>query len=75
MLVACGAGISRSSTYAIASLKEIEDLGLLQAFHEVRALHTEALPHPELWKSLCAYYEEDVPFLTLLRESGMKRIE
>lgn len=68
VLVACGAGISRSTTYVIASLMELERLDLLEAFRAVRAVHTEALPHPALWKSLCAYYDEDVPFFALLRE-------
>ena len=69
VLVACGAGISRSAAYAIAALKEEEQLSLLDAFCEVQSRHPDALPHPALWASLCAYYGEAVPFSTLLERS------
>ena len=26
------------------------------------------MPHPELWQSLCAYYDEKTPFLEMWRE-------
>jgi len=64
VLVACGAGISRSSTFATAVLKEEENLSLVDAFREVFIAHPYALPHPELWKSLCAYYGENTPFIS-----------
>ena len=65
VLIACGMGISRSATFAIAALMEEEGLGLLDAFGEVRARHPEALPHPALWQSLCDHYGEDVPYARL----------
>lgn len=65
-LVACGAGISRSATFAIASLKEIEQTSLLEAYHEVKQKHPETLPHPLLWRSLCGYYNVDIPFFKIL---------
>jgi len=68
VLVACGAGISRSATFAIASLKEEERLPLLEAYRQVRVMHPDALPHPALWKSLCEYYAEPVPYVKLLEE-------
>jgi protein-tyrosine phosphatase len=55
VLVACGAGISRSSTFAIAALKEEENLDLLEAFRQLCMKHPTAMPHPELWTSLCEY--------------------
>ena len=67
LLVACGAGISRSSTFATAVLKEEENLTLLNAFEQIHLAHPYAMPHPELWKSLCTYYGEDTPFLTVWR--------
>jgi predicted protein tyrosine phosphatase len=67
VLIACGAGISRSATFAVATLKEEEGLDLLEAYREVKARHPMALPHPELWKSLCAYYGEPVPYLQVMR--------
>lgn len=68
LLIACGAGVSRSATFAVAALKEIEGLGLLEAIKEVQHHHRESLPHPALWESLCLYYQEEVPFLSMLRQ-------
>lgn len=62
VLVACGASISRSATFAVAALKEIEPLGLLEALRTVKQAHPQAMPHMALWESLCAYYQEDVSF-------------
>jgi len=69
VLIACGAGISRSATFTIAALKEEESLGLLEAFRQVRAKHPGAMPHPALWESLCDYYGEDVPYMRLLENA------
>lgn len=60
VLVACGAGVSRSSTFALAALKEEEDLDLASAYKELLLRHPDALPHVSLWESLCAYYSETV---------------
>lgn len=68
VLVACGAGISRSSTFAIAALKEEEDLDLLQAFREVCLRHPTAMPHPDLWESVCAYYNVKISIQRMLEE-------
>lgn len=64
-LVACGAGISRSASFAIAALKEIEDISLLQAYQIVKKAHPESLPHFRLWDSLCEYYGEAIPWTEL----------
>jgi len=66
VLIACGAGVSRATTFAIAALKEEEKLSLLDAVREVHARHQEALPHPELWKSLCLFYGEDLSLMQML---------
>ncbi len=58
VLVACGAGQSRSVAFAVAALKEEEDISLLEALKIICANHPEAHPHPKLWESLCAYYGE-----------------
>ena len=68
VLIACVAGISRSSAFAIAALKEDEQLCLLDAFRQVRAMHPGALPHPAIWQSLCDYYAEEAPYADLLAE-------
>lgn len=60
VLSACGAGISRSVTFAMGALIEEEDLPLFDSYREIIALHPEALPHPELIRSLAAYYGEDL---------------
>jgi protein-tyrosine phosphatase len=65
VLIACGAGISRSAAFAVAVLKEVEGLGLLDAFRVVKGRHPLAMPHPAIWESLCAYYQEDVSFYDL----------
>ena len=67
VLIACGAGISRSVTFAVAVLKEVEDLSLLEAVQSVSKHHPESLPHPALWESLCAYYHEDVSIHSMLK--------
>lgn len=58
VLIACGAGVSRSVAFAAAALKEAEGLGVLDAVWAVRAQHPTAAPHFQLVASLCAYYGE-----------------
>ena len=67
VLVACGAGINRSSAFCIATLKEAEGLSLLDAFKEVKNKHPESMPHKPVWESLCKYYGEDIPYLDVMR--------
>ena len=67
ILVACGAGINRSSTFCTAALKEEEGLSLLDAFKEVKKKHPESMPHEPIWISLCNYYEEKTSYLELMR--------
>lgn len=67
VLIACGAGISRSTTFAIAALKEAEGLSLLTAAREVRRAHPDGLPHVALWSSLCLHYQEPHDYLALIR--------
>ncbi|MCU0542084.1 MAG: dual specificity protein phosphatase family protein [Oscillatoriaceae cyanobacterium Prado104] len=67
VLIACGAGISRSAAFATAALKEAEGLGLLVALQEIKQRHPETYPHFALWNSLCSYYGEDVELRTFFR--------
>jgi hypothetical protein len=62
VLVACGAGISRSTAFALAALSEVENLSLLDAFREICKRHPEAMPAPALWDSLFAYYGTGTSF-------------
>jgi protein-tyrosine phosphatase len=67
ILVACAAGVNRSSAFCIASLKEAEGLSLLEAFKEVKKNRRIAMPQAFVWQSLCHYYKEDVSYIELLR--------
>ncbi|MCB9752234.1 MAG: dual specificity protein phosphatase family protein [Myxococcales bacterium] len=62
VLVACGAGISRSATFTIASLCMIEGLALKTAYIQVKATRPIIKPHPKLWDSLCEFLGERVGF-------------
>ncbi|MGB8981630.1 MAG: dual specificity protein phosphatase [Anaerolineales bacterium] len=72
VLIACGAGINRSSAFSAAALKEDEKLGLLEAFKQVKHCHAESMPHQPVWESLCLYYGEDVPYLDIMRLGFVK---
>src|SRR5215510_3059017 len=72
ILVACGAGINRSSAFCAAALKELEGLSLFEAFKEVKKKHPESMPHETVWLSLCEYYKESVPYLDVMRLSFIK---
>lgn len=59
VLVACGAGVSRSVTFATASLHVIENIPLHDAFISIHALHNQALPDHVHWDSLQSVYGSD----------------
>jgi protein-tyrosine phosphatase len=67
VLVACGAGINRSSSFCAAALKEEEGLSLFEAFKEVKRNHPESMPHEPVWESLCKYYNETTAYLDIMR--------
>ena len=67
VLVACGAGINRSSSFCAAVLKEEEGLSLFESFKEVKRNHLESMPHEPVWESLCKYYNETTPYLDVMR--------
>jgi hypothetical protein len=69
VLVACGAGINRSTAFCMAALKEVEGLSLLDAFKEIKQKHPDSYPHEPLWKSFCSYYNETTPYLDVMRLS------
>lgn len=62
VLVTCGAGVSRSVTFSIASLKEIEGLSLQEAYADIHSKHNDAMPDQIHWQSLTEYYDVDAPF-------------
>ena len=67
ILVACGAGMNRSSAFCAAALKEEEGLSLFEAFKEVKRNHPESMPLEPVWESLCKYYNETTPYLDVMR--------
>ena len=67
VLVTCGAGINRSSSFCTAALIAEEGLSLLEAFKEVKKNHPESLPHEPVWESLCLYFNESIPYYDILR--------
>lgn len=73
VLSACGAGISRSVTFAISALKEEEGLSLTDAYFDILKIHPNAMPHPMLWESMRIYYGEKVNFQTMMDMLWEKR--
>ena len=69
-LVACAAGINRSSSFCTAALMAEEGLSLLDAFREVKNRHPESMPHEPVWASLCNYYGEDIPYSDVMHIDG-----
>lgn len=72
ILVACGAGVNRSSAFCSVALKEEEGLSLFEAFKEVKRKHPESMPHEPVWRSLCEYYNESTPYIDIMRLSIQK---
>lgn len=66
--VSCGAGVSRSVTFSIAALHEIEGLTLREAFLSIRQHNPEAMPDHIHWQSLGAYYGDDTDYWTVWQE-------
>jgi protein-tyrosine phosphatase len=70
VLIACGAGQSRSAVFGIAALKEDEGLTLMEALRTVVNAHPDAEPHKALWESLCRHYGEEIPYFDMLKALG-----
>jgi len=56
VLVMCGAGISRSSTFVLAYLLE-RRYDLHGAYRMLKYCHPEARPHPCMWQALITNYQ------------------
>ena len=59
-------GLTDQAHFAQPRCKEEEGLSLLDAFKEVKRKHPEAMPHQPLWESLCAYYNETIPYFDVM---------
>jgi protein-tyrosine phosphatase len=70
VLVACGAGINRSTAFCMAALKEVEGLSLLDTYQEIKRKHPDSLPNGPVWESFCTYYNETTPYIDVMRISA-----
>lgn len=66
VLIMCGAGISRSSTFVLATMVE-RGYPIRKAFQILRAAHPDAAPHPAMWQSLIAHYDLDLTLREAIR--------
>ncbi|MFW5748316.1 MAG: dual specificity protein phosphatase family protein [Chloroflexota bacterium] len=67
VLIACGAGISRSVTFAVAALAHTEGLSLVDAFTRVLKVHPRAMPDEIHWQSLNTYFGESTDYWEMWR--------
>jgi protein-tyrosine phosphatase len=67
VLVACGAGINRSTAFCMAALKEVEGLSLLDTYQEIKRKHPDSLPNGPVWESFCTYYNETTSYIDVMR--------
>ena len=67
VLIARGAGQSRSLTFGIAALIEEERLTLMDALRTIVSNYPDAEPHQALWESLCRHYGEEIPYFDMLK--------
>lgn len=65
ILIACGAGISRSAAFGILALRECLNLSLIESYRVLITQHPDAAPHPALVQSLCDHYPDDMRFSEL----------
>ena len=63
VVVACGAGISRSVMFSMAALMEEEDLGLFDAYREIYQQYRAAQPHDNLVISLAGYHGQEMDLM------------
>ena len=75
VLSACGAGISRSTTFAMGVLMQEENLNLWQAYETVLEYHMEALPAPDLLVSLGDFFGQPIEKFEAAETSMMMSFE
>ncbi|MCZ7542662.1 MAG: dual specificity protein phosphatase family protein [Anaerolineae bacterium] len=57
VLIACHAGVSRSSTFVMAYLMDALGYDLREAWARLSAQHGAAWPMPQMWESLLAHFD------------------
>jgi protein-tyrosine phosphatase len=63
IVIACGAGISRSVMFTMAALMEEEGLSVFDAYREVYLQYRAAQPHDNLIISLAGYHGQELDLL------------
>lgn len=73
ILIACGAGISRSVVLGMAALMDQEGLPLFEAYRAIHEKHIAARPHHEMVLSLAEYAGLDLDLLDVW--DGLQNIQ
>lgn len=68
ILIACELGISRAPIFAMAALMVTENASVLDAYYAVHEVNPNALPHPQLMKSLIDYFHSPETFVEVWSE-------
>ena len=72
-LIACGAGISRSTIFAMAALMDAEQRDLFDAYKEVYQQHSGAQPHHALVMSLAEYHGDTLSLMDVW--DGLRQVQ
>lgn len=75
VMSACGAGISRSTTFAMGALMQAENLDLWDAYQSILEVHPDAFPAPDLLVSLSEYFEQPIEKYPAAEQTMMLSIE
>ncbi|MEL6308318.1 MAG: dual specificity protein phosphatase [Chloroflexota bacterium] len=75
LLIACGAGISRSVLFAIVALVEIEDMSMKEAYTLIHAHHPKPMPEHLHWQIVANYYGETNDFWQIWGDLTLKGLE
>jgi len=75
VLSACGAGISRSTTFAMGALMQDEELELWSAYEAVLEHHPDGFPLPPLIVSLGKHFGQPVDKLEAAEKTMLMMVE
>lgn len=75
LLVSCGAGISRSVTFGIIALVEIEGLTMVDAYEAIYTQHPRAMPDQRHWQAVADYYDETNDFWQIWGDLTLKGLK
>lgn len=75
ILSACGAGISRSTTFAMGALMQEEKIDIWEAYQAILDRNPDALPAPDLVVSLGDYFGTPIEKLEATETTMMMSLE